>query len=212
MNACEEHSRDRIRLWKPLCTKCLRSRPQQFKLTHISHSGNLSCLTGIGQEDILGNKISEAYSVFGSSPSANKSGNEYWFYCDIHLPTGFINNRPVNSHHIWRISPTIHLEPVSPLIHTTVIKIIIRFFVVKILQLIKQFGNCLIDYLSSCRSVLMSQTRYEAFALKPNGSAEESSHHPGSDCSHTTVRLTVVTEQEWLVHRCKLPPIPTYSW
>lgn len=34
-----------------------------------------SCLTGIRQEDILGSKTSGAYSVFGSSPSANKSGN-----------------------------------------------------------------------------------------------------------------------------------------
>lgn len=32
-----------------------------------------SCLTGIRQKEILGNKILEAYSVLGSSPSANKS-------------------------------------------------------------------------------------------------------------------------------------------
>lgn len=113
--------------------------------TYQSSRESHTRLTGIKQEDILGNKISKAYSVFGSCPFASKSGSEYWFYCDIHLPTGFINNRPVNSHHIWRISPTTCLEPVSPLLHTTAIKIIIRLYVVKILLLIKQFGICLID-------------------------------------------------------------------
>lgn len=145
--------------------------------THVHQPSGEShhCLTGIRQEDILGNKISEAYSVFGSSPSANKCGNEYWFYCDIHLPAGFTNC----------------LEPVSPPILTTAIKSIIRLFVVKILQLMKQFGNCLIDCLGSCRSAPMSQARHEVFTFKPNVGAEEGSHHPG--CMFFS--LTVGTEE-----------------
>jgi len=46
-----------------------------------------SCLTGIRQGDILGNKISEMYSVFGSSPSVSRvkmiTGSTVIYICPL---------------------------------------------------------------------------------------------------------------------------------